>query len=191
MKKLGLIHTVMTVYLLYRILNIAIVGGIQAFGRIDTKNIEIKDPQHYYTWEPHEPIPELQDVLPYEDLPFCQRAFMSKSVYESNTLYDIKAALMNIGFILLPWTSVNEQYQLNEKGWYSEAEHILRYEVFVYNGINVFTHHSEQYFVYVGDVFLPFIVLAVPFTGIVYVIYSIARIQNALDKSKDRSHFMH
>ncbi len=171
-KKLDRIHTVLTVYLIYRILNILIVGGMQTAENISVHRLYIKDPDHYYSWEPHMVIPELQTVKEYDDLPFCQRAFMSREVYESNIPYNLKIVLMNTGFVLLPWTSLGEYYEVEEKGWYSSAQHIIIYEVFVYNGINVFTQRPEQYFVYVDLLSL----FLIPALIIIYIIYSIIRI---------------
>ena len=170
-KTLDIIHTVLTVYLIYRIINILIVGCIQGAEGISVYHLYIKEPDHYYSWDPHEVIPELQTVKEYDDLPFCQRAFMSRGIYESSIPYDLKIVLMNTGFVLMPWTSLGEYYEVEEKGWYSMAQHTIVYNVFVYNGINVFTHRPEQYFVYVDLISL----FLIPVLIIIYIIYSIIR----------------
>ena len=127
--KLDIIHNALTVYLVYRLLNILIVGSIQGAQGISVYHLYIKEPDHYYSWYPHEVIPELQTVKEYDDLPFCQRALMNRGVYESNIPYNIKIVLMNTGFVILPWTSLGEYYDVQEKGWYSAAQHIIIYEV--------------------------------------------------------------
>lgn len=146
---LRIIQILLTVYVLYRLVNVILITGIYYAGQEQIKSdlaCRSADGCFYITGGHHEDMPQINTVLKYEYLPLCQRLAVPESIYYSGH-DDLKAFLMDAGVILFPWASAKNTFTAD----YSRGVRYSykAYELVIRTGADVFTHRPEETVIFI------------------------------------------
>ena len=179
--RLRIIKIILTVYVLYRLVNVILITGIYYAGqeRIKSDLAACGADECFYTaGGHHEDMPQISTVLKYEYLPLCQRLAVPESIYYSGH-DDLKAFLMDAGVVLFPWTSAKNTFTAD----YSRGVRYSykAYELVIRTGADVFTHRPEETVIFIpfgASALLPFLfasaVILLAVIGLAYLIFAAA-----------------